>query len=1202
MILSFSRRMLETLLSRAFWTVIGFVVVVVLIWLVGPLLAIGDVRPLVTAGARAWLIAALAAVLLARWLLSRWRRSTRNASIAERLYALLQGPHGEESDEVKLLQTRFHDALAVLRRARFSDGRGWLGSLFGRGRYLYELPWYIIIGAPGAGKTTALLNSGLSFPLAKSHGKGAVKGVGGTRNCDWWFTNQAVMIDTAGRYTTHDSDARGDKVEWHGFMGLLRKCRSSQPINGVLLTISVTELLDSSAEERRLHAKTLRQRLDELREDLGISFPVYLLINKCDLLSGFDEYFAALDRAGREQVWGFTLPWLDGGENAYDATAVSVELGLLQSRVQAGLVDALQSEPELGRRVRIHSFPQQFALLCNVLREVGTMLFVDSRFSSVPLLRGMYFTSATQEGTPLDRLIGAMGSQKSGSTQAAMAQRGTSKSYFLQELLTRVVFAEAHLAGHNRKVDRRVRALHLVAYASCVAFLVGLSAAWTLSYRNNVSYLAEVDGKIDRLARKLSELPPRVDGTLYPLLAPLTEAETVSDSVYFRVSSPAIAWTAGLYQGRKLAAGSRPLYEDLLRTRLAPAIEARLEWLLRTVAVEDLEFAYEILKAYLMWHDPSRFDAKVFQAFVLADWDYSMPAGAAREERDTLERHVAALMDIGGPLATRGIDGALVDSTRARLSQFSFAQRTYRRLVRALQHNNLSSFSIGAVVGPSAPSVFRRPSGRPLTDGVASLYTYRGYHELFSGEVDNVLHYVGKDDTWVLGVSETSAREHAQAIANGTLAMEVKRLYMRDYVAAWEQFIDDIDFVAPRSLSEAAALTRVLSAPDSPLTRLMRAVVDETTLLKSPRAGEGTDASLFDRAKRTVRATQEDVQRIVGPAMMPTKGGLEDKPELIVDRRFDALRRSVGSEEEDGQLVSTLKALSELHLLLSSAEAARVEGYPPPNSDVPNRLKVEADRLPQPSRRLLESLVGTGATMMARETRVAKSSQMAGTVTRVCRETIEGRYPFSAAALREVAVDDFARMFGPGGVIDGYFQRELAAVVDTSTGPWRLLPGVQGGLGGGGVLVQFERAAVVKDVFFRSGVGAPAITIVIKPVEMDATITNLVLDIDGQVIRYQHGPQVGYTVRWPGVRGSNQIRVTAEPIQRGNATDPVLEGPWALHRLFDRASIIPGASPERFRAVLDVGGRKAIFEVTTGSVKNPFALKEMREFSCPAGL
>lgn len=240
--------------------------------------------------------------------------------------------------------------------------------------------------------------------------------------------------------------------------------------------------------------------------------------------------------------------------------------------------------------------------------------------------------------------------------------------------------------------------------------------------------------------------------------------------------------------------------------------------------------------------------------------------------------------------------------------------------------------------------------------------------------------------------------------------------------------------------------------------------------------------------------------------------------------------------------------------------------------------------------------------MMARETRVAKSSQMAGTVTRVCRETIEGRYPFSAAALREVAVDDFARMFGPGGVIDGYFQRELAAVVDTSTGPWRLLPGAQGGLGGGGVLVQFERAAVVKDVFFRSGVGAPAITIVIKPVEMDATITNLVLDIDGQVIRYQHGPQVGYTVRWPGVRGSNQIRVTAEPIQRGNATDPVLEGPWALHRLFDRASIIPGASPERFRAVLDVGGRKAIFEVTTGSVKNPFALKEMREFSCPAGL
>ena len=74
------------------------------------------------------------------------------------------------------------------------------------GGNLYALPWYVVIGPPGSGKSTLLQNSGLNFPLSSSFGKEAMRGVGGTRNCDWWFTDEAVFLDTAGRYTTQDSD------------------------------------------------------------------------------------------------------------------------------------------------------------------------------------------------------------------------------------------------------------------------------------------------------------------------------------------------------------------------------------------------------------------------------------------------------------------------------------------------------------------------------------------------------------------------------------------------------------------------------------------------------------------------------------------------------------------------------------------------------------------------------------------------------------------------------------------------------------------------------------------------------------------------------------------------------------------------------------------------------------------------------------
>ena len=128
------------------------------------------------------------------------------------------------------MREKLTTALTLLKKA--SGARG----------YLYEQPWYAIIGPPGAGKTTALLNAGLTFPLAAEMGQSAVAGVGGTRMCDWWFTEDAVLIDTAGRYTTQDSDAAVDKAGWDGFLDLLKRTRARQPLNGVMVAIALSDI------------------------------------------------------------------------------------------------------------------------------------------------------------------------------------------------------------------------------------------------------------------------------------------------------------------------------------------------------------------------------------------------------------------------------------------------------------------------------------------------------------------------------------------------------------------------------------------------------------------------------------------------------------------------------------------------------------------------------------------------------------------------------------------------------------------------------------------------------------------------------------------------------------------------------------------------------------------------------------------------
>ena len=196
--------------------VLGGVALACLVWWAGPLVAVSDVRPLEAAWVRTLACVVILGAVGAKIGWDLWRRHRVIAT----LRAEMAGAEAETGDG-EALKERMADALATLRKVRT-----------GKGDPLYDLPWYVVIGPPGAGKTTALTRSGLKFPLAKGRTPEAVAGLGGTRYCDWWFTEDAVLIDTAGRYTTQDTDSKGDRASWIAFLDLLHRHRPKQPING----------------------------------------------------------------------------------------------------------------------------------------------------------------------------------------------------------------------------------------------------------------------------------------------------------------------------------------------------------------------------------------------------------------------------------------------------------------------------------------------------------------------------------------------------------------------------------------------------------------------------------------------------------------------------------------------------------------------------------------------------------------------------------------------------------------------------------------------------------------------------------------------------------------------------------------------------------------------------------------------------------
>jgi type VI secretion system protein ImpL len=1196
------KKLLALVFNRWVLLAVLLLAVSLVIWHVGPLVAIAGREPLASESTR-WIttvvIVALVGLVIA-W--RAWQARRGNVAVVNQLMAAPPDAAKKEAESPDLaaVRERFERALLTLRRARFGSGRmlaGWAARL--GGRYLYELPWYLIIGAPGSGKTTALHNCGLKFPLAEVVGHHAVRGVGGTRYCDWWFTDQAVLIDTAGRFTTQDSDRETDRSTWSGFLRMLAKARPRQPLNGVLVTVSLPDLLTRGADERAGHAATVRQRVQELQQDLNIRFPVYLMVTKCDLMAGFMDYFATLDKEQRAAPWGFTFP-LDAPD-APDAAGFArfdAEFSLLEKRLTDGLIDRLQAERDVTRRAGIYAFPHQFAAVGSVLREFVDAVFTASKFDDTPaLLRGVYFISGTQEGTPIDRMLGSIARSYRLEHTLFAPNQSTGKSYFLSKLLTGVVFAESGLAGTNLKWERRRTQLALAGYAVVAVASVAAISTWAVSYVNNKAYVADVATRVDAVRKLVQTTPNRNSPDLLPIV-PALEATRLLASPDANGDVPR-ALGYGLFQGRKLDSAAKSAYEQMLVDAVQPRLALRVEEQLRQGG-DAPESQYEALKTYLMLHDPQRIDAKALKSHVEHDWDAQLARDLSSAQRQQLSQHLDALLAKGAVVSPLPEDAGLVAVTRAQLTSVSLPQRVYNRMRSEGLGANYPEFTVVNAAGSSAALVFARSSNLPLTKGVPGLFTYNGYHKGFQSEVGRVSAELAEEQGWVLGVTDPKKSAAALLAPNSSLADQVRRLYLTDYATVWESFIADIRIVPLTSLAQSVQTARLLSAPDSPMPLLMKALSRETTLARG-------DNSLIDKARTSAKDVidkgSEKIRDFIAPKQ--TVGPTESLEDSIVDKRFARLRQWVTAPEGGkAPIDDTVALIGEVHVLLNAVKTAVESKAAPPPSPLPNKVKSEAALLPEPARTMLATLGNSSANVTQVMLRQVLSEEVRAQIGEFCNQAIAGRYPVDPRATRDATQADFAQVFGPGGKFDQLTQGSLKNYIDTSARPWWRFKPVEGTPLGTdiGTLAQFQRAAVIRETLFPAGATTPSLRLEFKPVEMDPTLTQFILDVDGQVVRYAHGPQIPTTVQWPGPRGSSQVRVQISPPSGSGNSGLSTDGPWALWRMFDKVRIEPGASPEKFRATFDVDGRKAVFDITTSSVRNPFKLRELVDFSCPSSL
>jgi len=1200
------RKIFRALFNRTVLTILLLLILSAIIWIVGPIVQIGTWAPFAPEWVRWSLIAFFWFVWLVRLFFRWWRERNVNAALLGQLAKMQSSAKPTDgqpagSEQVAELNKRFKDASEILKKTRFTNTEkgGFLSGL--SKQYVYQLPWYAFIGAPGSGKTTALINAGLTFPLAEQFGKAAIRGIGGTRNCDWWFTNEAVLIDTAGRYTTQESNESIDKAEWQGFLALLKKFRPRQPLNGVLLTLSVADLLQMSAQEREVHASVLKARLNELREGLGVQFPVYVLVTKSDLLAGFTEYFLNYTREDRTQVWGFTLPY-DPASTEPIAIRESFgrEFDLLYKRLNDGMQQRLLDEPDLSRRALTYTLPQQLAGVRDVLSRLLGAVFSESKFAEQPMVRGVYFTSGTQEGTPFDRVLGAM--QRTfrvpSKVLAAEASAGTGKSFFLQDLLQKVIFQEHFIAGRNLAAERKLKWLRWAGIATCAVTFIAANIAWWMSYRNNVGYIAEVAAKTETLQVSVAAIDPKPSENAPALLDTMNQARNLPNSSLFTVDDPLWSYRYGLYQGPKLDSAAQNAYSRVLEDSLMPRIAARITARLQAAATNPDE-NFDALKAYLMMFDAGRVKDSFVKNYVGADWRNTLPPDTSNEERARLLGHLDELLRTRSYKSPFQQDVALVEQVRGQLLQTEPAKRAYNSIKSQLIGVDLPEFTVAGAAGDRAGAVFERRSGKSLnTAGIPGYFSERGYNEHFAKALVKWSSEVALDEAWILGRNSAGATAKSGAVSTAataaTAANDMKRmdrrireLYLQDFGNVWQTFLLDIKLKTPRNLTETIETATTLSALDSPLVLLVRQVAMQTTLVSTETSG----GSRVEQAKEKLKRGIDELNNLSSTlANAPQQA---DQPEMIVQERFKAFR-TLALPTGKGKIDELSKEIQNYAVSLRDDQTTLSNGGTPRSKAAENQLRSQAASMPSPVREILEGLSNSASQQAATAVRANAAANVKGGVGQLCGKVIGGRYPFARSSQQDVLPNDFGQLFAPGGEMDTVFQT-IAASVDTSKNPWAARPGPDGAAAGNASdLAQFQRARDIRDAFSWGGNRSPSFEVLAS---VTATGTDKIeLDVDGQAVV---SGDSGKNVSWPGPKKTGQVKLSVLSAAGTRSSGITTEGPWALNRLIDRGTQQPGTPAERVVVTLNVDGRDVTLTFRAMSVRNPLKLGVVQGFSCP---
>lgn len=1028
-------------------------------------------------------VLALGALVLAVGLRARAgkRRAARRTSELGHSDAARTRDDAAEAPGVLEIRASMRALVSSLRRnhSRFSDAP------------LYALPWYLMLGPTGSGKSTVLGASGL--PLSAAGSRRAPQPGAATKGCEPWICDGAVLLDTAGGYALGDDDA-----EWDALLDTLARERPRRPLDGVVLVYAAPELLGQTPEQTEQKARRTRARLEQLAARLGSLPPVYLLLSKTDEVPGFTEFFADLDARSAEGAFGATLDARGAEDPVASFKAEFDVLKLtLHSYLLAHLPDRRQSPEACAQTLR---FPVEFEALRAPLAKLVEQLFRSSSYQELPTFRGFYFCASGHAAPVPAFAVGPATRFAVHTTEAPRAGR----SFFLTGLFRGVIFPDrgfgARSTGHERRQLRQRALLAAVGVALLLVAVVPAAASC-------IANLDRIDASIDdvRRARQLARGSRDEAGRMNALEVLLARASTLRTESE-RLSVP--HWL-GPYTAEPLADAVWATYLGELRAFVHGPLRERIVSAIRSSTNSPgldpggFKTAYEQLQLYLMLTHPDRLSPELAKTALAEIWARE---SGGHDGATGIAAHASNYVDALARDASWAWpeDGTLVMRARAKLASMPLEELAYGTLERA-----------AAGAPPVLPEhIFTGESARYLqTRGkveVPGLYTQLGWEKVQPLlEPDEKTEFAG----WVLG------RDASEAPAWGS--EQLTKLYFDRYIRAWMDFLVGLDVITPTSLNAAVAELSALSKGEGPYVRLFRRLAENVRLtLPAPGMKEqalGTIAQVTRQVLPAGQAPAPQPERRVSP--------VEQYFRRMVRFGFGDATPAPGVELPPSLLNQYLEQLRALEVSLRQLQEYSIEPTAEFGAELA-RTSGSVERLlagfDQTERLALEPLllnpIRGSQRVVEDKGRAALNDRWRLEVWEPYRRIIT-RYPFTASG-SDVSLADFAEFFRPEtGTLWRFYGETLAgrltrAGVRFVPRPTEVKAGFRSDF-----LACLSGAQQIAEAVFVDGATEPKVPFKVKMQSVDARVSETTLEIDGERLVYRNEPEKWRALAWPGADG-----------------------------------------------------------------------------------